>query len=298
MTQQHIDGWGNVIPGSSVASAKHPVRRRHPRNTADGNGGGQEGYSITVTNIVGSYAGMTVNNSETVDVGNTLYSPTMRPGDPSCIEATNIIDSTSGGVAFYAFCGSAHLDNDGNDGYYGELDYSDPNFADYTTTFNSHKIVTIQVMQVSNGTWHGMIFNYNKAQYELRLYTNGSCVPPPHFARLDAPGGCNLSGGTPNGGWIIHETHYTSGVTCSPVSQKQAQSLQTTTNGSTWVQPTTDPSSFAFHNYTDGAYGGGFYSYRACSQYGTQGTTTPPWYVFTPSTNPGSGYLWQVNSHT
>jgi hypothetical protein len=290
VTQQRVDGWGHSLPT--------PVPTRAPadrlvKNTADTNGGGQDGYTISVQNIAGSYAGLTVNNNETVTYGNTLYSPTMRPGDPSCLEGTNVINSATSQnfVGFYTFCGSSSLQNDGNNGFYGQLYYTDPNFSHYTVTFNGQTIVTMEVVDRADG-WHGLLYNYYTHQYEDRLAVNGSCDPNNGYARRDAPGGCNLRGGTPNGGWVMHETHYPNGLTCSSVSEKQVQSLQTEV-GTTWTLPTTDPSSFTFHDYTNGAYGGGFYSYGACSAYSQYGPTSP-WYKFTPSTNPGSGYLWDI----
>ncbi len=250
---------------------------RHPANVLQvSNNGGQSGFNLAGADVQGSYAGQQVIPGFFLPSSDIIYAPTMRPGDPSCLEGSVVYDGVHDNyfVGFYAFCGSANVD-----GFYGMKPINDPAFQQYEVPYNGHIDVTMEVRYfASDEKWHGLLYNYTQHQWEDIFDAGGSCGPGPTYAREDAPGGCYLRGGTVGGGWDMFETHYYStGAVCPRIPTIESDAVQLESPQGTWsLAPAID-----------------YYNWGDCS---SAAGTSWPYDLFSEGVNSISGDAWSIRT--
>jgi len=170
-------------------------------------GGGQSGIIIAGGN---GYTGIYANNTAyppaqiSLQPGNdpnnpfsTLYAPTTKGSDGSCLEnGTDYWRYMGNGVAaafrVYSFCGTS--------GFVVSKSINSTFTKAYVRYFGNGASpqYTTEIALLSDGLWHALIFNYTTNAYEDLYSTSGSNY---------------YNGGQ---GWSIFETHYATGPCSSP----------------------------------------------------------------------------------
>jgi hypothetical protein len=229
--------------------------------------GGQTGIEIGGgNNYIGIYANNTAyqpaqvnlqSGNDPVNPFNTLYAPTMKGSDGSCLEnGTDYWRYMTDGVAstfrIYDFCTTGA-------GFVLSKDINATFVAAYLRYFPGANVpqYTTEIKLMPDGKWHSLLYNYTLGAYE-DLYS--------------VAGGNYYNGGM---GWSIFETHYAVGPCSTPPLSVSSSILVESANG-TWT-PITPANSDSTYNW------------------GTCFTSTEgnPYSVKTVSNN---GSMWSVTS--
>jgi hypothetical protein len=220
----------------------------------------------------------------------------MRPGDPSCLEATvgyfgqNVPYSEYFG--FYDFC-----DSNAPDGFYGMTPIAGSSSAVYENTYDGQTTIDYQILySFTDQLWHGYLFNFAQNQWEDVFDAGGTCTSNPAIATPATPGGCNLEGGTPNGGWDMSETHF-SGETrtnCPTLPNVASYNVEVDTLTGGWTPVAANPSTYNTNNNLAGT----FYWWGDCSLVPGDQTVAPPYYALTPQLNNTAQPAWSFATVT